>query len=631
MDIKFEAIVTDNVNIRISPNIDSQVVGHLKAGEKFSVEDIKQDSTGCSWYKSSTGFVCSKFCKINRIDKSLKLNFVSEYDDSISSKKGIDIVSGLTNTLSNTLDQALSGVMSNVFGSDNDYLSLFKRRIFGSPYQFLGTTDIRPDPDNPNLGIGRMYATNILREAPILSIMPVKPNYLPGLSNEEKTQLTKSLLETISESNTDLMKYVSQQVIDDVETRYFTTDIDHVDYMRYVNLLCRGAALFMGLGDEKVPGTEIEYKRYDWTRWRMQNVFGQSTDIMDDVNKNDGTLLGTIESVAESGKKKLEEMGRSIERSWDENNSLTGMGQQLLNDPDFMDKISTEQYYVDFYVTPSTSYSETFSNRTEQSAFANMLNKGTDFLKEIVFAMGANAIDSSVMQENLASVSKNMREVLQRINNGRDGLFSRLLMDAQTIISGSNIIFPEIYHDSERSQNYHAEIKLKSPYGSKESIFLNTLVPMFHILAFTLPKQTSVNSYGPPFLIKAHINKWFSCEMGIIDSCEIQKGGWNVDGFPSEITISLSFKDLYSALSMSKFDTVQNAFRFAMNQSLLEYLSVLCGLNLKVSEFETKARMLRALAQNMPNDYVTDIGAEIGQSVANAGIRILGQFGGGRV
>lgn len=284
-----------------------------------------------------------------------------------------------------------------------------------------------------------------------------------------------------------------------------------------------------------------------------------------------------------------------------------------------LNSISTEKYYVSFYVTPSTSYSEAFSNRTEQSAFENLINKGEGMMKELAFLLGANAIDSSVISTSANNLSNEMKEELGKFNLTKgDNVISRLLTDTQTIISGSNIIFPEIYHDSEFARSYRAEVKLVSPYGNRESIFLNIIVPMMHILGFALPRQTSVNSYKSPTLIKAHINKWFSCEMGIIDSLDIQKGGdgsWSVDGFPTEVTISIGFKDLYSALSMSKTDSIEGAYMFAQNEALMEYLSVVCGLDLKKSEYKLKMDLVKAIITKMPTDiidYKMDEAREVG-------------------
>lgn len=626
-DINFTITTTSKINARSGPGITYEVVGSCGAWEMLTAIGVEQDVAGVNWYKIKENcYVCSKFCDVGishptdskkRDGSSNKrMRFVSTQDDNdISINPRVPNITYSGSGLDIALDSFIS---SSVAG--NTAVATFKRRIFASPYQFLPSTDIRINPDEQESrgDVGRVYASNILREAPILSIMPCKPNYLPSLDQKEKDQIQEALINLVSESVTDLMKGAAQGTIDDMQTKYFSTDVDYVEYMKYVNALCRGASLFMGLGESMVPGTTKKYKEYNWSHWREADEFqGQSYD-------------GTWENAKKTAEGILDRFDYGADKISDIYERNNGSFGDTLRDPEFMELVSTARYYVDFYVTPSTSYSESFSNRTEQSAFANALNKGSDMLKEMTFLMGANALDSAALTSSMASISQNMRKDLERLNNGKDSLFSRLLLDAQTIISGSNIIFPEIWHSSERNQSYRAEIKLISPYGTREAIFLNTLVPMFHILAFTLPRQTGVNSYGSPFLVKAHINKWFSCEMGIIDSCEIQKGGWNVDGFPSEITISISFRDLYSALPLSKVDSLQSAYYFAMNQSLLEYLSVLCGLNLKTSEFMKKFDMLTALLKNTPSDMVENAYAEVQQGVINGISRILGNIGGGK-
>ena len=51
-------------------------------------------------------------------------------------------------------------------------------RIFGMPPQFTDSVDVRFD-DISN--VGNQYLEHILLEAPILTIMPGEPYYLPGV------------------------------------------------------------------------------------------------------------------------------------------------------------------------------------------------------------------------------------------------------------------------------------------------------------------------------------------------------------------------------------------------------------------------------------------------------------------
>ena len=81
--------------------------------------------------------------------------------------------------------------------------------------------------------------------------------------------------------------------------------------------------------------------------------------------------------------------------------------------------------------------------------------------------------------------------------------YSKLLNVAEEqVLHGSNLIYPEIWMDSEYSKTYSIKMRLVSPYGTREAIYLNIFVPMFHALCLTLPRQTSANSYASPFIIR---------------------------------------------------------------------------------------------------------------------------------
>lgn len=630
----------ERVNVRKGAGISFERVGTIKAWQTLTVEGVEQDVSGINWYKIKEGYICSKWCEVGIAHemKAFKDDDTGP-DASGPTPMSKDTAESVTTNINSTINSMLGGVGQGLGSTLDSFLSGFmtqesqevwyRRRIFGHPFQFTAQTDIRP---SRGVNLGRIYTSHILTEAPIFSIMPCKPNYLPSLSTEEKKNIMVSLTEQLSEASTDLMKSAGQAVTDLItETKYFTTSINHVEYMKYVNLLCRAAALFMGIGNQTVPGTMAKYREYDWTNWRMSNSFGNESraggEVVNSTNE-DGSFF---ESIARRGEQAVEEITGAV---GDALSPVAGIGSALANgeevDPDLLAQISTEQYYVDFYVTPSSSYSESISNRTEQSMFEGLINKGSDLLKEIGFVTGSATANSDAIAKSLEAFSASTKETMERMAGKGETLMSRLLGDAKTIISGSNIIFPEIYHDSERSQSYRIEIKLVSPYGSKEAIFLTILVPLFHILAFALPRQTTVNSYGSPFLIKAHIDKWFSCEMGMVDSLEITKDDWAANGFPTQITVSVSIKDLYSMLAMSKYDDPQNAYRFALNQSLIEYLSVLCGLEMKKSEWKKKFEMIRALNDNMVQDYVSNKAGEIRQGAANAAGQILGGLGAGR-
>ena len=64
------------------------------------------------------------------------------------------------------------------------------------------------------------------------------------------------------------------------------------------------------------------------------------------------------------------------------------------------------------------------------------------------------------------------------------------------------MVFPEIWSDSKFSRSYTCEIKLVSPDPSPLSVYMNVLVPLFHLIALVGPRAVpgNPNGYTNPFL-----------------------------------------------------------------------------------------------------------------------------------
>ena len=99
----------------------------------------------------------------------------------------------------------------------------------------------------------------------------------------------------------------------------------------------------------------------------------------------------------------------------------------------------------------------------------------------------------------------------------------------------------------------------------------------------TLPRQYGSAGYGSPFIIKAHSKGYFNCDMGIIESLEVKRGGesgndWSYNGLPTSIEVNLTIKDLYPAIVATQAKA--STFMFAGNSGLIDYLNMMAGLNL---------------------------------------------------
>jgi hypothetical protein len=174
----------------------------------------------------------------------------------------------------------------------------------------------------------------------------------------------------------------------------------------------------------------------------------------------------------------------------------------------------------------------------------------------------------------------------------------------EQILHGSNLIYPEIWMDSEYSKTYSLKINLVSPYGSKEAIYLNIIVPIIHALCLALPKQTSANSFTSPFLIRGYSTGWFSIDMGMVESIDIDKGpeqSWTVEGLPTRATVTLTIKDFYAQLMMTRSDQ----FRlFWTNQGLIDFLGNMCGLDLTKPNSIVKIDVVQMLLANKVSDII---------------------------
>ena len=305
--------------------------------------------------------------------------------------------------------------------------------------------------------------------------------------------------------------------------KYYTFEADKTSYYDYVNPMCRIAARYLDLQDIEINGTKL-----------------------DNMNWN---------SYAEGGISILGSFG------------------------DFGG--------VPFYVDADTSISESFGNSTSQSMLASTVNSVSDLGKELNFllgytpsALGLDSIVDTDVADNVEVVNKLLSGL------GENSFLKNLTNHFATVASGGRLIFPEIWNDSTFSRSYNVEFKFNSPDPSTLSVYLNVLVPLFHLICLVAPQciEANPNGYMNPFLVRGVYKGSFNIDMGIITDMSITKGAecqWTPEGVPTSITVSMSIKDLYQVMSITatsptsgyKYDTLNNT-------ALMDYIANLCGINI---------------------------------------------------
>ena len=443
--------------------------------------------------------------------------------------------------------------------AENATLNKVNTQIFGMPYQFLPTADYRFD-SNGKFGLG--FFNNIYLEKPLVTLMPGKMLFLPSYSKANK-KLFGSL---VTDGSENAQAALAELKSEKAGSRYYDFTSDYTAYMNYVNLMCRVAAVYLGLDQTDREGNKYtapdggSYKTYDWKKY---------TSVNETTNPNADTSI-------------LSDVANFFETVAD-------------------DLTAGQRCYVNFYIDPNSSVSESISNTTQQSQLEGAFDSLEGIVKEadmLVKSVGGNGVQQFLDKAESA--------VMDLANGATLGLFKDMLGLGEEVLHGSNLIYPEIWTDSDYSKSFSVQINLASPYGDKESIYLNIIVPMLHALALALPRQSSENSFNAPFLIRGYAQGWFSIDMGMVETITIEKGpeqSWTVDGLPTEAKITLNIKELYGNLMMSP--STRPSYFFA-NQGLIDFLGVTCGVDMTIPNIYFNLRLAKALLtskfKDMPNN-----------------------------
>jgi len=487
-------------------------------------------------------------------------------------------ISGVTDFLNNT--KASTMVAENT-------------RVFGSPFQFSNIADNRPFKNDSDVsGYGRKYLENIVAESPIIYITPGVPNYMPGVPATDKNRLATFISQKSSDSNVNSSEIAN--AINDIEGRYYDFVPAYAEYMRYVNLLCRTCARYMGLCSPDATGKKPEvpgfpgkhYDDFDWGRWTNINYSIEEKQKQGIFEKIGGAFLDPVGTVTDTF-----------------NSVINGITDDLFG----------EYKFLKCYVDPSVSFSESSNNSTTSSMVSGLFDTVEQIVRE------ANFLTSG------GDILTTMKETTQDFLGGITGLGSgdansginKLFGNATHVISGSNIIIPELWGDSNYDKSYSFTVDLVSPYGDIESCYLNVIVPMMHLIAISMPRQTSANSFGSPFLVKMFAKGWFSCDLGIVSSIRIEKqaDSWNIHGIPNHVKVEISVTDLYQSLSISKTSTPK---LFFANQGLIEFLAVTSGLNITQGNLGLKIDTIIQTYTNTLKDLFPNMYDSIVQSIRNS-------------
>ena len=425
------------------------------------------------------------------------------------------------------------------------------RGVFGMPYQYLPIADLRVANNGSsnvinNSDIGIKYREKILSRMPLCIIMPGLVDFMPQYSNKERDNMIKEYMHKDDAFVTNIRKYTSS-VRGDYYRFYPAWNL----YYKYVNAILRMCSIFMDIGDKKFEynGNTTILKEMDWKQLSPHNIASSSFF--------EGSLL--------------------------------------------------------YYLNTENQISESFSNNTTQSQLAAKTNAISDASRELMF-MANNTVNiledvgGTVGTYGAKAADTLARGILKGYNALRgnqsydsNGVIGAIANGISNTITGSKMVFPELWQDSQFTRDYNITFKLDSPDNDPFSIFLNIIVPLVHTICLAAPKYTGPNTYAAPFLIRAFYQGFFNINLGIVTELSINKGNegsWTYDNIPTEVEVHMNIKDLFNVncMSMGGDSKLNTELNLLSNQPFVDYISNMCGLNIDEPDFRRLARMIAIVA-----------------------------------
>ena len=419
---------------------------------------------------------------------------------------------------------------------------------------------VDPPIDNYNR-VGRKYMEKILSVMPVLFLTPGEPVFMDNYGQDAKDLVAKQIMSGDDDGALDTLG----------DGKYYSFDSKYQEYQKYANLAMRSLAIFMGIGDAAI---QTPHGRRKISEIRLEDL----------LNKDFLRFFGANTSIP-------------------------------------------------FYMDAENAISESFGNETSESMLSQKANQFSDTAREIQFIAGTadvggivGAVKNAVVGSgsNILDAASGVLDSVGSAIVGK-GLMSRLTNELTTIVTGGKIIFPEIWSGSSYSRSYSLKMKLRSPDPDPVSIFLNVYIPIILLISMAAPRQidNSANSYQSPFLVRATYKSIFNCELGLITSLSIDKGGedmWNTMGMPIQAEVTIDIKDLYSNMFISKSQGIMN------NTAQMDYLALMAGLDMNEMDITRMISLGSMIYLNKPRDFIYDMWGGIKTGLNKAANSVLGKI-----
>lgn len=533
----WQVVNTSYLNIRGTASVYGNIVGQLSRNDKITETGRETASNGILWIGFNRGWCATESLGVTYLNKiksgsSSSTTTITQNTSPPSSSSSSNSSSSSSSSTSNEPSYVFDENVGEGYQPDvNTVLHTVNNNISNSEFvKFKNVAGVFGLPYQflPNTDIrlsGDTTTENIGFEYAERIVERVPLLFLcPGKANF-MTKYSKKNKEDVLSAAIAMQAGLAIGSLEDLLTtdgRYFTFEADRTRYYEFVNPMCRIAARYLNLQDVEINGEKLD--NMNWMNYANGGI-----SLFGDFGEFGG---------------------------------------------------------VPFYVDTDTSVNESFSNSTTQSMLASTINSVSDLGKELNFLLGytpsALGLDT-IVDTDVANNVEVVENLLKGL--GKNSFLKNLTNHFATIASGGRLTFPEIWNDSSFSRSYNLEFKFISPDPSTLSVYLNVLVPLFHLICLVAPQciEANPNAYMNPFLVRGVYKGFFNIDMGIITDMTINKGGecqWTPDGIPTSVMVTISIKDLYQAMSITATSATNFKYDTLNNTALMDYIANLCGINI---------------------------------------------------
>lgn len=249
--------------------------------------------------------------------------------------------------------------------------------------------------------------------------------------------------------------------------------------------------------------------------------------------------------------------------------------------------------FVGFKVERMNPPQETFTNNTGPTGLADKINSESQAKKDELDEMGGSK--TMAFGKKLVEALKDSNDWKQTTMNliggkalegAASALSSALGFDIGTVLQSGNgfLEIPKVWKNSSMgTRTYSLDFKLRSRYGDPVSIFQTIYIPLFLLIALSIPRAIGAHAYTSPFILRAFCKGMFHIPVGIVTNLSITRGrdeyGWSSQFLPLEVIVNMTIEDLspqlFISMNYGALDT------FTKNSTMQSYLEVLSSLGLR--------------------------------------------------